>query len=74
MSTSFIVEIIVAVLGFIGSMVGAMATSKLTNYRLEQLEKKVDKHNDQLEKLQLFEQRLSQLETKVGKMENEVTA
>lgn len=74
MSASLIIEIIVAILGFIGSMTGAMAASKLTNYRLEQLEKKVDKHNDQLEKLQLIEQRLSQLESKMEKMENEVEA
>ena len=72
MSTTLIVEIVVAVLGFMGSMVGATAASKLTIYRLEQVEMKVDKHNDQLEKLQLIEQRVNQLESKLSKLETEV--
>ena len=41
-------EIVIALLGFagtvIGSFTGVMASSKLTNYRLEQLEKKVEKN------------------------------
>ena len=30
---------------FLGTLAGIMINSKLTNYRIEQLEKKVDKHN-----------------------------
>ena len=47
-------EIIVAVLSMagtaIGSIAGVMAANKLTNYRIEQLEKKVDKHNTVIER------------------------
>lgn len=47
-------EIIVAVLSMlgtaIGSITGVMAANKLTNYRIEQLEKKVDKHNTVIER------------------------
>lgn len=47
-------EIIVAVLSMmgtaIGSVTGVMAANKLTNYRIEQLEKKVDKHNTVIER------------------------
>lgn len=42
-------EILVAFIGLAGSAVGTFAgiltSSKLTNYRIGQLEKKVDKHN-----------------------------
>lgn len=47
-------EIIVALLSMagtaIGSVTGVMAANKLTNYRIEQLEKKVDKHNTVIER------------------------
>ena len=47
-------EIVVALLSMagtaIGSIAGVMAANKLTNYRIEQLEKKVDKHNTVIER------------------------
>lgn len=47
-------EIIVALLSMtgtaIGSVAGVMSANKLTNYRIEQLEKKVDKHNTVIER------------------------
>lgn len=47
-------EIIVALLSMagtaIGSIAGVMAANNLTNYRIEQLEKKVDKHNTVIER------------------------
>lgn len=47
-------EIIVALIGLggsaIGSIIGIIASSKLTVYRLEQLEQKVNKHNNLIER------------------------
>lgn len=47
-------EIMVALIGLVGSAIGTftgiLASSKLTNYRIEQLEKKVDKHNTVIER------------------------
>ena len=47
-------EIIVALIGCAGSAAGAfcgiLVNTKLTTYRLEQLEKKVDKHNTVIER------------------------
>ena len=47
-------EIIVALIGLggsaIGSIIGIIASSKLTAYRLEQLEQKVNKHNNLIER------------------------
>lgn len=47
-------EILVALIGLggsaLGSLIGIMANSKLMNYRIQQLEKKVDKHNNLVER------------------------
>lgn len=53
-------EIIVAALSFAGTLIGAlggiMATAKMTNYRLQQLEKKVEAHNNLVERMTVVEQ------------------
>lgn len=77
-------EIIVAVIGLLGSVAvqfgGILVNSKLTTYRLEQLENKVNAHNNMIERIYKLEQenavqdnrlavtdhRLSDLESKVG--------
>ena len=52
-------EIIVALLGCVGtlagSFLGVLAASKLTNYRLQQLEEKVNKHNNIIERTYILE-------------------
>lgn len=54
------IEIQVALIGLLGSAlgsgVGVIASSKLTAYRLEQLEKKVDKHNTVIERTYKLEE------------------
>lgn len=53
-------SIIVAILALIGTLTGSLAgiltANKLTNYRIDQLERKVDKHNSVVEKVALLEQ------------------
>lgn len=39
-----------------GSILGIMAANKLTNYRIEQLEKQVEKHNSVIERVYKLEQ------------------
>ena len=41
-----------------GSLGGILTASKLTNYRLAQLEKKVDRHNSFSERIPLIEEKL----------------
>ena len=57
-------EIIVAVLGLVGtlsgSFLGAVATSRLTQYRLQQLEEKVGKHNNLVERTYILEGKLTE--------------
>lgn len=51
--------IIVAILSLAGtlggSLLGILAANKLTNYRIEQLEKKVEKHNSVIERVYKLE-------------------
>ena len=53
-------EIITALIGLggsaIGSVIGIIVNSKLTNYRIEQLEDKVNKHNNLIERVYKIEQ------------------
>jgi len=42
----------------VGSLIGILASAKLTNYRIEQLEKKVDKHNTVIERTCLLEEQM----------------
>lgn len=55
----YITEIIIAVLAFLGTMGGAYAANRksaaLMAYKLEQLEKKVDKHNQVIERVYKLE-------------------
>lgn len=53
-------DIIVALIGLAGSafgaFIGVLTSAKLTNYRIEQLEKKVDKHNTVIERTYKLEE------------------
>ena len=67
--------IIVAIIGFlgavIGSAIGVVASAKLTNYRLEQLEKKVQLHNNVVERMYELEKREALLEQHVEDLHSE---
>ena len=41
----------------LGSLLGVVASNKLTTYRIEQLEKKVDKHNNLIDRTYKLEQK-----------------
>jgi hypothetical protein len=51
----------VAVLSLVGTLVGSLggilASSKLTTYRIQELEKKVEKHNSVIDRVYKLEQR-----------------
>ena len=54
-------SIIVSLIGLagsaIGSILGVIASARLTSYRLEQLEKKVQAHNNLIERTYKLEER-----------------
>lgn len=75
--------VIVALIGLggsaMGSVIGVMASARLTQYRLEQLERKVDKHNSVIERTYELEKRCAVIENdmkvaghRLGDLEKEV--
>ena len=66
---NWIADIIIGVLALIGTLGGAYfanrKSSALIAYRLEQLEKKVDKHNNVIERTYALEEKTSLLEERV---------
>lgn len=57
MSTEVIVALITLAGSLVGTFSGIVVSSKLVNYRIEQLEKKVDKHNQVIDRVYKLEQR-----------------
>ena len=59
-------EIVVALIAFLGTFVGTIggiiASSKLTTYRIGQLEEKVNKHNGLIDRMYRLETRVTLLE------------
>ena len=51
--------ILIALLSFFGTLIGTfggiITSNKLTNYRIEQLEKRVEKHNNVIERVYTLE-------------------
>ena len=64
MSETFIIAILSLTGSGFGTLTGIVISSKLTNYRIEQLEKKVDKHNSVIERMFKVEKDVCVLENK----------
>lgn len=66
-------ESIVATISFLGTLIGTlggiMASNKLSNYRIEQLEKKVDKHNDVIARTYRLESAVAVINTRLDDIE-----
>ena len=62
--------IIVAILGFAGSCIGSLAGIGLIKYRIEQLEKKVEKHNSIVERTFVLEEDVKYLKEDIRKLES----
>lgn len=60
-----IVAVISGACTLLGSMFGVIASGKLTNYRLAQLEAKVQAHNNLIDRMYKVEKKQSELWTKV---------
>lgn len=71
MNTTIIVSLISLVGTLVGSLGGILVSSKLTSYRIEQLEKKVDKHNNFAEKIPILSTKVDMLGERVEELEHE---
>jgi hypothetical protein len=62
-------ELLVALLALAGTLAGSfsgiLVANKLVNYRLEQLEKKVEKHNNLIERVAMAENEIKIINHKI---------
>lgn len=69
-------EIVVALLGLLGtlagSFLGVLAANKLTQYRLQQLEEKVAKHNNLIERTYQLEGRMNEAEHDIRDIKSKI--
>lgn len=69
-------EIIVGILSLVGTLCGTFAgiitSTKLTAYRIEQLEKKVEKHNSVVERTAILERDLKAVWHNIDELKDEV--
>lgn len=65
--------VIVALISLLGTLVGSlggiMVSTKLTNYRLEQLEKKVEKHNNFAGRVPILEEQMKVANHRIDDLE-----
>lgn len=59
MTETIIVAVLSLIGTFIGTLGGILAANKLVVYRIEQLEKKVEKHNHVVERMYALETKLA---------------
>lgn len=62
-------EILIAILSFSGTLVGSFGGMKLMSYRIEQLEKKVDKHNHFAERMPVIEEQVKVINHRIDDLE-----
>ncbi len=71
-------EIIIAIISFFGTMAGTLGgiitSSKLTGYRIEQLEKKVEIHNNFAGRMPVVEEKLRVMNHRISDLENQINA
>ena len=70
MSDTIIAALLALAVSAIGTFGGIIATQKLTQYRLEQLEKKVDKHNNVIERVFKLEAHEQTVDEKLEHLES----
>ena len=65
-----LVPIITAGLALIGTAIGSFSGFKLTRYRVEQLEKKVDKHNNFASRMPVVEEQIKVINHRLTDLED----
>ena len=71
MSVEIICAIVACVGSLSGSLAGVLVSNNKTLYRIEQLEKKVDKHNNFAERIPVMEQSIKVANHRIEDLEHE---
>lgn len=70
MNAEFIIALIAALGSAFGSLGGILISAKLTNYRLEQLEKRVEEHNNFARRVPVLEEQLRSMDHRISNLED----
>lgn len=70
---AFAASVVTALLSFLGVYLSNRKSAALMEYRMQQLELKVDKHNKVIERTYKLEERASVLETEVDDLKKKVS-
>ncbi len=70
MTTEIIIAIIPLIGTLIGSLSGILIANRLSNYRIKQLEIKVDKHNNFASRIPVIEEQIKTLTNRIINLEN----
>lgn len=71
MSTELLVALLALAGTLAGSFTGILVANKLVNYRLEQLEKKVEKHNNLIERVAMAENEIKIINHRIDDLSKE---
>lgn len=63
-------SIICAAVALLGTAIGSYSGLRLTSYRVEQLEKKVDKHNRFAERVPIMEEQIKVINHRISDLEH----
>lgn len=72
MPTDFWIAVLALLGTLIGSGGGILAANRLTNYRIKELEKRVEKHNSVVERTALLEKEINVANHRIKDLEEEM--
>ena len=72
MSENIIVPLLSLLGTILGTFGGILTASKLTNYRIEQLEKKVEKHNQVIERVYELEKQEAVIDEEIKNISHQI--
>ena len=72
MKGEFFSGILSLLASLVGTFGGIITSTKLTNYQINELKKRVDKHNDVIERTYKLEEHCKYVDERIDKLESEV--
>ena len=72
MHGEFLTGVASLIASLVGTFGGIITSTKLTNYQINELKKRVDKHNDVIERTYKLEEHCKYVDERIARLESEV--
>ena len=72
MNVDFLTGVASLIASLVGTFAGIITSAKLTNYQINELKKRVDKHNNVIERTFMLEEHCKYIDERIEKLESEV--